>query len=60
MDRVRQPALDGAAGRDHRLTDHLSAEHALPAGLRAVAAEQVHLERFEIEDGEQVDQAFGH
>ena len=60
MDRVRQPALDGAAGRDHRLPDHLAAEHPLPARLRAVAAEQVHLERLDIEDGNEVDQAFGH
>ena len=60
MDRMRQPALDGAARRHHRLSDHLPAEHPLPARLRAVAAEQVHLERLEIEDGNQVDQAFGH
>ena len=60
MQRMRQPALDGAARRHHRLSDHLAAEHPLPARLRAVAAEQVHLERFEIEDGNQVDQAFGH
>ena len=60
MDRMRQPALDGAAGRDHGLADHLAAEHALPARLRAVAAEQIHLELLEIEDGQQVDQALGH
>ena len=60
MQRMRQPALDGAACRHHRLPDHLAAEHPLPARLRAVAAEQVHLERLEVEDGNQVDQAFGH
>ena len=60
MDRMRQAALDGAACRDHGLPDHLAAEHPLPARLRAVAAEQVHLELFEIENGNQVDQAFGH
>src|SRR6185436_13916050 len=60
MDRMRQPAFDGAAGRDHGLPDHLTAEHPLPARLRAVAAEQVYLELFEIEDGNEVDEAFGH
>src|SRR4051794_30055055 len=60
MQRMRQPAFHGAARRDHRLPDHLAAEHPLPAGLRAAPAEQVHLDRLEIEDGDQVDQAFGH
>ena len=60
MQRMRQPALDGAAAGDHRLADHLAAEHPLPRGLRAGAAEQVHLERFEIEDRNQVNQALGH
>ncbi|MGY4283211.1 hypothetical protein ACVWXO_002431 [Bradyrhizobium sp. LM2.7] len=57
---MRQPALDGAAGRDHGLSDHLPAEHPLPARLRAVAAEQIHLELFEVEDCDEIDQAFGH
>src|SRR5688500_18071065 len=57
---MRQAALDGAAGRDHRLPNHLAAEHPLPARLRAVAPEQVHLELFEIENGNQVNQAHGH
>ncbi|MGY4366733.1 hypothetical protein ACVW1A_002798 [Bradyrhizobium sp. LB1.3] len=60
VQRMRQPALHGAAGRNHRLSDHLAAEHPLPAGLGAVAAEQVHLELFEVEDRNEVDQAFGH
>ena len=51
---MRQHALDGAGGGDQRLADHLAAEHALPADLRAAAAKQVHLELFEVEDGEQV------
>src|SRR5450631_4209857 len=55
-----QAAFDGAACRYHRLPNHLPAEHPLPACFRAVAAEQVHLERFEIEDRNQVNQAFGH
>jgi len=60
VQRVRQPPFDGAAGRHHRLPDHLPAEHPLPARLRAVAAEHVHLDRFEVENGEQVNQALGH
>ena len=60
MQRMRQPAFDGAARRHHRLSDHLPAEHPLPARLRAVAAKQVHLDRLEIENGNQVNQAFGH
>ena len=51
---VRLPALDGAHRGDQRLADDLAAEHALPAGLRRAAAEQVHLERFEIENIEQI------
>src|SRR5262249_26434051 len=60
MDGMWQPSLHGAAGRDHRLSDHLTAEYPLPARLRAVAAEQIHLERLPVGDGDQVDQAFGH
>ena len=51
---MRQHALDGAGGGDQRLADHLAAEHALRADLRARAAEQVHFELFEVEDGEEV------
>ena len=47
-------------GGDQRLADHLAAEHALPAGLRAAAAEQIVLERLEVEDGEQVVDGGGH
>jgi hypothetical protein len=39
---------------------HAATEHPLPARLRAVAAEQVYLKLLEIEDGDEVDQAFGH
>ena len=45
--------IDGAAGGDQRLPDHLAAEHALPGDLRAAAAEEVDLELFEVEDGEE-------
>src|ERR1700746_2960832 len=57
---MRQPAVDGAARGHHGLSDHLPAEYPLPARLRAVAAKQVHLERFEVENGNEVDQSLGH
>lgn len=60
MQRMRQLPFNCAAGGHHRLTDHLPAEHSLPTGLRAAAAEQVHLDRFEVENGEHVDQTVGH
>ena len=53
VQRVRRPLgdiLDGAAGGNQRLADHLAAEYALPADLGAAPAEQVEIERFEIED----------
>jgi len=46
--------VHGPAGRHKGLTDHLSAEHPLPPDLRAAAAEQVALELFEVEDGQQI------
>ena len=57
MQRMRRPigdVVDGAAGGDQRLADHLAAEHPLPALLRRAAAKQVHLDRLEIEDGEEI------
>jgi hypothetical protein len=52
MHRVRRPAshIEGAAGRNQRLADHLAAENPLPADLRAAAAEQVYLELLEVQD----------
>jgi hypothetical protein len=41
--------LDRARGGDHGLADHLAAENALPANLRAQAAEEVVFQRFEVE-----------
>ena len=54
VQRMRRPLLDvdGAAGRDQRLADHLAAEHPLPGHLRRAPAEHVHLELFEVEDVE--------
>ena len=37
VQRMRQAAVHRAMGRDQRLADHLAAEHALPADLRAQA-----------------------
>ena len=53
VQRMRRPCrhvVDGAAGRDQRLADHLAAEHPLPVRLRRAAAKQVHLKRLEIEN----------
>ena len=55
-----QTALNCAACRHHRLAYHLPAEYPLPARLWSVAAKQVHLERLEIENRNQVNEAFGH
>ncbi len=59
---MRRPLLhvDGAAGRDQRLADHLAAEHPLPRHLRRAPAEQVHLELLEVEDFEKVLDCGGH
>jgi len=57
MERMRRPTgdvLHGAAGGDQGLPDHLAAEHPLPSLLRRAAAKQVHLDRLEIENGEEI------
>ncbi len=46
--------LHGAGGGDERLADHLAAEDALPADLRAATAEEVVLQRLQVEDAEEV------
>jgi len=59
--RVGRPAgIDGAHGRNEGLSDDLAAKDPLPADLRRAAAEQVHFERFEVEDIEQVLYGGGH
>ena len=40
----------GPACRDQRLPGHLAAEHPLPALIRAAAAEDVHLDLFQVEE----------
>src|SRR3954452_25361937 len=48
-------------GSNRRLPNNLSAEHALPAILRAAPAKQVHLELLEVEHVEHgFDGSFGH
>ena len=60
VQRMGRPVIDGAAGRDQRLTDHLAAEDALPADLRAAAAKEILLQRFEVEDVEEILDGGGH
>jgi hypothetical protein len=50
---VRNP-IDRAAGGNQRLANHLAAKNALPADLRRTASKQIYLDRFKIEDGEQI------
>ena len=50
----RAARIDRAHGGDQRLPDHLTAEHALPADLRTAAAKQVHFQRLEIEEVEEI------
>src|SRR5690349_984908 len=53
--RVRRTAgVDGAYRRDESLANHLAAKDPLPADLRRAATEQIHFERFEVENTEQV------
>ncbi len=60
MERMGEALLHRAARRDQRLADHLPAEHALPADLRAQAPEQINLERLDVEDREQLFQCAAH
>ena len=46
--------VDGAAGGDERLREHLPAEHADPSLFEAHPAEQVHFEALEIEHVDQI------
>ena len=55
MHRVRRAAgIDSADRRDESLPDNLTTKDPLPADLRQAAEEQVHFERFEVEDIEQI------
>src|SRR6185295_8321601 len=50
----RAAGIDGTYRRDESLTDDLAPKNPLPADLGRTAAEQIHFERFEIENIEQV------
>ena len=54
MERVRQSSLHGPARGDQRLTDDLSPEDGLPAEVPGLAPEEVHLQRLEVEEPEQI------
>ena len=57
---MREAVLHRASRRHQRLADHLAAEYALPAVLRAAAAEQVVFELLKIEYGEKTFDGAGH
>ena len=52
--------VDGAAGGDERLPRHLPAEDPLALLVRAVAAEDVHLDGLEVQQLEQSVQRISH
>ena len=55
MHRVRPPiAVDGAARRHQRLREHLAAVEAHAVGVEADAAEEVDLERLEVEEADEI------
>jgi hypothetical protein len=54
MQRMRHAAFDRARRRHQRLADHLSAEYAFAAEIARLAAKQVHFQRFEIEQCDEV------
>ena len=55
------PGLHGAGGGDERLTGHLPAEHALAVLVGGQPAEDVHLDRLEVEQlHEGIDGVLGH
>jgi len=62
MERVRRPIgnIDGAAGGDQRLADHLAAINALPAHLRRAAAKEIDFDLLQIEDAQQIRNRRGH
>ena len=60
MQRMADSALDGAIGRDERLAEHLAAEHLRAADVAALAAEQVDLERLQLEHRKHVGQPLVH
>jgi hypothetical protein len=58
--RMRQAAIHRAVCGHQCLADHLPAEHALPADLRAQAPEQILFEPLDVEDGEELVEGAAH
>ena len=56
VQRMADAILDGAVGRDQRLTQDLPAEDALPAVLGRHAAEDVVLDPLKVEQGQELGQ----
>jgi hypothetical protein len=54
MERVRQAPFHRPARGDQRLADDLSSEDGLPTEVPGLATEEVHLERLEVEQPEQI------
>ena len=54
MQRMDEPVVDRAAGRDERLARDLATEDALTILVGADATKQIHLELFELEDVDEV------
>jgi hypothetical protein len=52
--RVGQPGFDGAAGRHHCLPDDLAAEDRLATQVAGLAAEEIHLQRLEVEHVDEI------
>ncbi len=60
VQRMHDAALDGAACRNQRLAGDLSAEDVLATLTRALAAKDVLLDGFEVEQGEEAVEGGGH
>ena len=56
VQRVRQPGLHRPARGDQRLADDLAPEHRLPAEVARRPAEEVDLQRLEVEQAERIVQ----
>ncbi len=54
VQRVADAGVDGAVGGDQRLRDHLAAEDTLHAVVWRLAAKKVHLDPFDVEQGDEL------
>ena len=60
MERVDAAMFDRSPCRDERLRGHLAPEDAGSAILKTISAEDVHLDRLEIEEIEEIGDTLGH